>query len=498
MGSKAWKEKGFQANNHPPLLHSHDPLGNRIDYIEYHPAYHDLMQIGIENQLHSLPWVEPKPGAHLVRMAMLYLHSQNEQGTVCPMTMTFSCVPAIKNHLPQAGEWLPKITSSQYDHENRPYFEKKGITVGMAMTEKQGGTDVQANTTRAEPLRKSGVGEVYTLTGHKWFCSAPMCDVFLTLAHTKKGLSCFLLPRWKEDGTKNEIYIQRLKNKLGNRSNASAEIELHQAHAWLMGEEGRGVATIIEMVGLTRYDCMIGSSAIMKRALSEAVHHSRYRSVMGVKLVDQALMKNVLVDLCLETGAALALTYRAAICLENFNKENERLLFRLLMPVGKYWITKRAVAVVAEAMECLGGNGYIENSILPRLYREAPVNAIWEGSGNVQCLDVIRALTKNPEILEVFFEELTACKGGNLIYDQYVTRLTKDLKSPQLTAYNSRTLTERMAKALQAAQLLRSNNPLLSDAFCQARLGDNQGLLWGCLPPGIDCEKILSRFDPNS
>ncbi len=498
LSKPEWIEKGHLANKHTPVFHSHDRFGNRVDFIEFHQAYHDIMQLGIENRLASLPWVEKKKGAHISRLAFDYMHSQNEAGTGCPITMTFSCVPAIKNHFPQANEWLPKILSAEYDPANKPHTEKAGITIGMAMTEKQGGTDVRANTTQAKPANgKAGPGEAYAITGHKWFCSAPMCDAFLTLAQTENGLSCFLMPRWLPDGTKNPWFVQRLKDKLGNRSNASSEIEMENAIGWMVGEEGRGVPTIIEMVAMTRYDCMIGSSGLIRRGVAEAVHHCTHRKVMGEYLVNQPLMQNVLADLCIESEAALVLSYRASVCLENEANEDDQLLLRLLLPIGKYWITKRAAPLLVEAMECQGGNGYVEQGIIPRLYREAPVNAIWEGSGNVQCLDVIRAIGKSPQSLDVYLAELDSAAGANATYDKYCADLKKSVHLFGITPSQARRFTENMALAMQAAQLLKSGNPLVADAFCQSRLTANPGLLFGNLPEGVDCKGVIGRFQVN-
>lgn len=497
MGKAEWIEKGYLANKHTPVFHSHDRFGHRIDFIEFHPAYHEIMALAIKYKLHSLPWVEKKQGAHLARLGMDYIHAQNEAGTGCPITMTFSCVPAIKNHFPHANEWLTKILSDQYDASNKPHTEKPGLTIGMAMTEKQGGTDVRANTTQAKPAGPAGPGEAYIITGHKWFCSAPMCDAFLTLAQTETGLSCFLMPRWLPDGTKNTWEIQRLKDKLGNRSNASSEIEMDHATGWLIGEEGRGVPTIIEMVAMTRYDCMIGSSGLIRRGVAEAVHHCAHRKVMGALLIDQPLMQNVLADLCLESEAALAMTYRASVCLENEKEEDEQLLLRLLMPTGKYWITKRAAPLLVEAMECQGGNGYVEQGVIPRLYREAPVNAIWEGSGNVQCLDVIRAIGKSPKALDVYLAELDSALGFNDVYDHYIVELKKGLQPLGTQPGQARRFTEKMAVAMQGAQLIKLGSNLTADAFCQSRLSGNPGLLFGNLPDGIDYKAIIERFRVN-
>jgi len=493
MGSSQYINHGHLANQNPPVFHSHDQKGYRADVIEYHPSYHELMDITIEHNLHALPWKNGSEGAQLARMAMYYISGQNETGHGCPITMTFSSVPAIKKYLPRAEEWISKITSNKYDGRNIPYFEKEGLTIGMAMTEKQGGTDVRANTTLAVPIDQEGSGEGYLLTGHKWFCSAPMCDAFLTLAQTDKGLSCFLFPRWRPDGTKNSFRIQRLKDKLGNKSNASSEIEFEGAFAWLMGEEGRGVATIIEMVSLTRYDCMIGSSSLMRRAMVEVIHHTSQREVMGKRLIDQPLMRNVIADLSLESTAALALTTRAAVCLENTGDRQEDLLLRLLTPIGKYWITKRTSPMLVEAMECLGGNGYVETSILPRLYREAPVNAIWEGSGNVQCLDVIRAMSKSPEIVKVYFDELAKAQGCHPLFDDLIAQLKEELQN--VSERDARRMTEMMAIALQTTQLYTLYDEQFAKIFVEARLDKSYGSMYGTLQDKSSIDYILSQTD---
>ena len=379
---------GFLVNENKPVFVSHDRFGHRIDLVEFHPAYHELMRTAIEHGLPSLPWTDPRPGAHVARACMTYLHTQAEAGSGCPLTMTFASVPALRLQPDVAQIWLPKVLATHYDPRNVDISQKAGVTLGMAMTEKQGGTDVRANTTRAYPVGAPGPGQAYELLGHKWFCSAPMCDGFLTLAQTDKGLSCFLLPRHRPDGTRNAFYIQRLKNKLGNSSNASSEVEFRGALAWMLGEEGRGVPTIIEMVAMTRFDCMVGSSALMRQALTQASHHCAHRTVGGRVLAQQPLMQNVLADLALESEAALALSLRMGQALDHPHDPQQAKFSRLVTAVGKYWICKRAPAMINEAAECMGGAGYVEDSILPRLYREAPVNSTWEGSGNVQCLDV--------------------------------------------------------------------------------------------------------------
>ncbi len=498
MGSAEWIRKGFRANENPPRFHSHGRQGHRIDFIDFHPAYHDFMEVGIRHGLHALPWASHRPGRHFARMALFYLHSQTEAGTGCPLSMTFACVPVLKKNEAVGKTWLPKIFSNRYDASDQEISHKKGATIGMAMTEKQGGTDVRANTTRAYPMGQAGAGQGYQITGHKWFYSAPMGDGFLTLAQTENGLSCFFIPRRKPDGERNTFFIQRLKDKLGNRSNASSEIEYREAYGILLGEEGRGVNTIIEMVMLTRYDNMIGSSALMRRAVSEAAHHIHYRKVMGKRLIDQPLMANVVADLCLEAEAALAMTARAAQSIERQEEEeHEKWLSRLLMPVGKYWICKRAVPLAGEALECLGGNGYVEEFILPRLYREAPLNSIWEGSGNVQCLDILRAISRNPESREAFFTELESARGGHKSFGPYIDETQKVLSEIGDAEYQARYLAERLAKAMQAAQLIKSGNTMVSDAFCDSRLGPVRGLNFGTLPSGIDSKAVIERARPK-
>ncbi|MFO7705072.1 MAG: acyl-CoA dehydrogenase family protein [Halopseudomonas sp.] len=487
---------GFLANENKPVFHSHDRVGNRIDLVEFHPAYHQLMSAGIAHGITSAPWTKPAPGAHVARAASMYLHNQIEAGTCCPMTMTYACVPALKLQPDLAEKWLPKILSRQYDPRNLPIEQKTGATIGMAMTEKQGGTDVRANTTRAFAVGLGGPGQAYELVGHKWFCSAPMCDAFLTLAQTDKGLTCFLLPRHRPDGSRNQFYIQRLKNKLGNQANASSEVEFRGALAWMVGEEGRGVPTIIEMVSMTRFDCMIGSSSLMRQALTQASHHCAHRQVGGRVLADQPLMQNVLADLALESEAALALTMRMGKAIDHVRDEHEAKFARLVTAIGKYWICKRAPAMINEAQECLGGAGYVEESILPRLYREAPVNSIWEGSGNVQCLDVLRALSKEPGVLEVLFSELGDGHGDAQL-KHHIQRIKTDFRDTDDIQYRARQLTEDVAVALQAKLLLEAGNELVSDAFIASRIG-GRGRVYGTLPRGIDVAALVERSTPTS
>lgn len=486
---------GFLANQNKPQFSSHDRYGHRIDLVEFHPAYHELMRTAIEHGLPSLPWADPRPGAHVARASMTYLHSQAEAGSGCPLTMTFAAVPALKLQPELAEYWLPKVLATEYDPRNIGDRHKVGVTLGMAMTEKQGGTDVRANTTRAYPVAAAGPGQAYELVGHKWFCSAPMCDAFLTLAQTEKGLSCFLLPRHRPDDSRNEFYIQRLKNKLGNCSNASSEVEFRGALAWMIGEEGRGVPTIIEMVAMTRFDCMVGSSALMRQALTQAAHHCAHRQVGGRLLAEQPLMQNVLADLALESEAALALSLRMGHALDQPEDSQQARFARLVTAVGKYWICKRAPAMINEAAECMGGAGYVEDSILPRLYREAPVNSTWEGSGNVQCLDVLRALSKEPGVLDALFDELGDGHGDPRLA-VHIGNLKAAFADTRDIQYRARQLTEDIALGLQAKLLLEAGNSTVSDAFIGSRLGGS-GRVYGVLPRGVDVGELVARSTPN-
>ena len=492
------QELGAQANQNKPVLHSHDRYGHRIDVVEYHPSYHRLMEIAISHGLHALPWREKRAGAHVARAAMEYLHHQAEAGTGCPLTMTFACLPTLRKQPEVAELWEPGILSLKYDPRNVPAGHKEGLTIGMAMTEKQGGSDVRSNTTRAYALGAEGPGKPYELVGHKWFCSAPMSDAFLTLAQTDKGLSCFLLPRWRPDGRRNAFHIQRLKDKLGNHSNASSEVEFLGAFAWMVGEEGRGVANIIEMVALTRFDCMVGSAALMRQATMQAVHHATHRSAFGKKLIDQPLMRNVLADLALESEAALVLFMRVARGLDAApNDEAEAHFVRLATPVGKYWVCKRTPGHVNEAQECLGGAGYVEDFILARLYREAPLNSLWEGCGNIQCLDTLRAIHRTPESLEAVFNEIRLARGSDRRFDQFVEVVEKEWQQRDDLEYRARTAVERLAVALQASLLIRAGNPAVADAFCAARLQPNPNLAYGTLCSGVDVQTLIDRAAPK-
>jgi len=488
---------GAQANQYPPVLRTHDRYGHRIDEVDFHPAWHELMRLSVEHEVHALPWRDPRPGAHVARAALFYLTSQVESGHGCPISMTYSIVPALRAQPELAKEWEPRLTSNQYDPRMVAPEGKRGCLAGMAMTEKQGGSDVRANTTRAVAIRGSGPGAEYHVTGHKWFCSAPMCDAFLILAHTDKGLSCFLLPRFLPDGTRNRMHVQRLKDKLGNRSNASSEVEYNAAWARMVGEEGRGVATIIEMVNHTRLDCVIGVTGMMRQAVVQALHHTRHRSAFGRRLVDQPLMRNVLADLCLEWEAATLAMFRLARAYDEGTRDPSQKLFaRLATAVTKYWVCKRNPAMIAEALECHGGSGYVEESMLPRLYREAPLNGIWEGSGNVICLDVLRAMGREPQSVEAFFDEIELARGQNRHFDAHVDTLRRELADFDEIETRARHVVERMAVALQASLLLRHSEAAASAAFCAARLGGQQGLAFGTLPRDTDFESILQRAWP--
>jgi len=487
----AW---GAEANRQRPVLRSHDRYGHRIDEVDFHPAYHALMAAAIEHGVHALSWQDPRPGAHVARAALSYLHHQAEAGTSCPLTMTHAAVPVLSRGGAATADWRAQAITSKYDGRNRPASEKPGVTLGMGMTEKQGGSDVRSNTTRAEPEG----GDGYRLVGHKWFFSAPMCDAFLVLAQAPGGLSCFLLPRWRPDGSRNAFQLMRLKDKLGNWANASSEVEFNGAFAQRIGEEGRGVATILEMVALTRLDCMLGSAAEMRRALVEALHHARHRMAFGRRLGEHELMRNVLADLALESEAATVLALRVARAVDAGPRDPVEAAFaRLATAVGKYWICKRAPAFVNEAQECLGGAGYVEESILPRLYREAPLNSIWEGCGNVQCLDVLRALAREPATREALAVELDSARGEAVVFDREADALLQVIDGGRLGEWDARRLVERLALLLQAAVLLRAAPGRLAQDFVDSRLAGDRGLAFGSLSAGVDADALIARAWPT-
>ncbi len=471
---------GFDANENLPRLKTHDRFGNRIDQVEFHPSWHELMNWSMQHEVHSLPWTSDESGACVARAALLMLSAQVDAGHCCPISMATACVSTLRHNPELAAAWTPKVTATRYDPRFIPMEQKMACLVGMAMTEKQGGSDVRANATVAEPL---GAG-AYSVRGHKWFCSAPMCDAFLILAQAQAGVSCFLLPRLLPDGSSNNFFIQRLKDKLGNRSNASSEVEFDNALAWRVGEEGHGVRTIIEMVNHTRLDCALISTALMRLGLVHAVHHARHRAAFGRKLVDHELMQNTLVQLSVESEAATALVMRLSRSFDQkASSEAERLFARLLTTVAKYWICKRAPSHVFEAMECLGGAGYVEESVLPRLYREAPLNSIWEGSGNVMCLDVLRALRTEPATADVFLAEVGLSAGADTRLDAAVNRLKEGLFSRPGQPADGRWLCELMARTLQASLLVRSAPAPVAEAFCST-LGPDAGLAFGTLQLG--------------
>ncbi len=492
-------ELGRLANENPPRLRTHDRFGNRIDEVEFHPSWHELMDLGIGEGLHALPWREPQPGAHVARAALFMLLSQVEAGVGCPISMTYSVIPAIRKQPEVAAEWEPRFLSLDYDGELRPAPDKPGALCGMAMTEKQGGSDVRANTTIATALNGGGAGAEYEITGHKWFCSAPMCDAFLVLAQADGGLSCFLLPRFTPDGERNRFQIQRLKDKLGNRSNASSEVEFRGTWARMVGEEGRGVPTIIEMVNHTRLDCVIGCATGMRWGTAAAINHCEGRSAFGRRLVEQPLMQNVLADLAVESEAA---TVAAMWLARRFDEAHAgdteaALVRRLATPVLKYWVCKRAPAHAGEALECFGGNGYVEESGMPRLYRETPLASIWEGSGNVQALDVLRAMVKSPESVEAFANEVGEAAGADRRVDAFGAALRDELTDLDAIESRARRIVERMALALQASLLVRFGDPAVADAFVASRLEGDWGRAFGTLPAGTEFGRIVERHSPQ-
>ncbi|MHB1592708.1 MAG: acyl-CoA dehydrogenase family protein [Streptosporangiaceae bacterium] len=503
-GSTEAIELGRLANQHEPVLRSHDRFGHRIDEVEFHPAWHQLMATAVQHGLHAAPWASDRPGAHVARAAKFYVWTQAEAGHGCPISMTYAVVPSLRHAPELAARYEPLLTAGDYDPVLRQPDTKPGLLAGMAMTEKQGGSDVRANTTTAVP---AGDGS-YLITGHKWFCSAPMCDIFLVLAQTTEGLSCFMLPRVLPDGTRNTMHLQRLKDKLGNRSNASAEVEYDGAVAWPVGEPGRGVATIIEMVSSTRLDCLTGSAAGIRQVAVEAAHHTGHRQAFGRLLIDQPAMTAVIADLALESEAATALAFRLVGAADRAARgdEAEAALLRLALPAAKHWVCKRAPAVTAEALECLGGNGYVEESVLPRLYRDAPVNSVWEGSGNVTALDLLRAIGRSPGSMEALQAELELSAGADRHLDRAIATLWRELGDvaagdPSAAAFQARRLTGMLTVTLQAALLVRHGPAAVSDAFCATRLGETGGLggpgqPFGILPGGLDLSALVERVTP--
>lgn len=508
-GSEQARRWAVNANTSLPVLRTHDFHGNRLDEVEFHPDWHELMSHAVGAGLHATPWVSADASAHTIRAAGFITWSQAEAGHGCPISMTYAAVPALRTDPAIAEQWLPGLASTTYDFGLRPPQQKAGLIAGMAMTEKQGGSDVRTNTTIATPISGGDEDCGYTLTGHKFFVSAPMGDIFLMLAQAPGGLTCFVVPRVLADGSRNVFRIQRLKDKLGNRSNASSEVELCNTWALRLGDEGRGVRTIVEMVSATRLDCVLGSTGLMRKALSEAIWNARHRQAFGKSLRDQPLMKAVLADLALETEAATWLGMRLAAATdravgaqsgENDNAATEAAFRRIALPFSKYYVCKRTPYAIAEALECLGGNGYIEDSGLPRLYREAPVNSVWEGSGNVNALDLLRALGKSPESLDAWLATVGATRGANGAYDQAITDVLNAFgDGTATTEQNARWLAERMALITQASLLLAHAPDFVADAFCSTRLDRSQaGRTFGALPAGIAVDSIIDRAFPTA
>ncbi|MFC0432878.1 acyl-CoA dehydrogenase family protein [Kutzneria buriramensis] len=483
-GSATAQEWGRVANTNPPVLRTHDRYGNRIDEVEFHPYWHELMTVGVEHGLQAAPWRDERSGAHVARAAKLFVWSQVEAGHTCPLAMTYAAIPALRHNKELADRYESLLASKIYDFGLREPSTKRGLIAGMSMTEKQGGSDVRANTTTATPNADGS----YTIRGHKWFTSAPMSDVFLTLAQAPGGLSCFLLPRILPDGARNRMHLQRLKDKLGNKSNASAELEYDDALGWLVGEEGRGVPTIIEMVNNTRLDCVVGSASGMRLGVAQAVHHASHRSAFGKLLIDQPLMSNVLADLVVEAEAALVVALRLA----GASDRGEDAFRRLALAVTKYWVCKRAPMHAAEALECLGGNGYVEDSGLPLLYRDAPLPSIWEGSGNVAALDALRAMSRQPESVAAFFAELELAAGADVRLDRSIELLRKELADLNDIEFRARRVVESMALVLQGSLLVRHGDPAVADAFCASRLGEDWGIALGTLPSGVDSRAVIA------
>jgi len=498
LGRAEAQDWGVEANENPPVLHTYDRNGNRRDEVVFHPSWHCLMKTSIGHRLHSLPWLDSKKGAYVARAALMMITVQNEAGHTCPVSMTFSGLASLRTEPALAREWEPRILSSAYDSRFIPAPDKRGVLLGMGMTEKQGGSDVRANTTRAERI---GSSREYLITGHKWFCSAPMCDAFLILAQSEKGLSCFLLPRWAPTGEKNKFFIQRLKDKMGNRSNASSEVEFDSAWAHMVGEEGRGVNTIIEMVNHTRLDCAVASAGLMHQALLQAVHFCRHRQAFGKLLIDQPLMRNVLADLVLESEAATLMVMRLAASFDaRQSDEHERAFCRIATAFSKYWLCKRSPLVVGEALECLGGNGYVEDSGMPRIYREAPLYGIWEGSGNVICLDILRALAKDPGTVDAVVQELQSARGSDSGLDSFLEQTQTELTTCLKQGLNNggggaelqaRRFAERLALALQASLVVRHSAAGFADAFIASRLKGDHGHAFGTLPAGLELSTLL-------
>jgi putative acyl-CoA dehydrogenase len=498
LGSSAMQMHARLANIHGPVLHSHDRFGRRVDQVEFHPSYHALMRLATDSGLHGTPWSDENPSPHVRRAAGFMLFTELEPSTLCPISMSYAATPALRGNTAIYADWSPKLASRSYDPELKLWQAKAGLTMGMGMTEKQGGSDVRANTTRAEPAGRDGWGERYAITGHKWFFSAPMCDAFLVLAQTKSGLSCFFLPRVLPDGSLNAIRIQRLKDKLGNKANASSEVEFENAQAWLVGDEGRGIPQILEMGTMTRLDCALGTSGLMRQALALALNHTSQRKAFGKLLIDQPLMRNVLADLALESEAATALAIRLARAFDRPGDAHEIAMARLLTPVAKFWICKRGSHFAQEAMECLGGNGYVEEGgegVMARVYREMPLNSIWEGAGNIMALDLLRALRK-ADAVAALSQELAAAKGAHPALDRLAAALPVRVEE-MATELEARRLAQDVALAVQAALLHQTAPGAVFSAFCDSRIAGNWGQAFGTLSTGTDFDTLIARAMPR-
>lgn len=488
---------GTLANQNPPIFHSHDRHGRRLDTVEFHPAYHEIFKATIAAGAHCLPWDGSVTGGHVAHAALCFMAYQIESGHTCPTTMTYGCVPSLKKEPAIWKKWQSYILSREYDSSFQPIEKKKGALIGMAMTEKQGGSDIRANSTKAEPISTRGPGKEYRLTGHKWFCSHPTSDAFLVTAKTEQGISCFFVPRWLPDGSKNNIFIQRLKDKMGDRSNASSEIELINTWGLLIGEEGRGVPNIIEMANHTRLDCAVGSAGLMRQALAQALNHACHRKAFGQPLSHHAMMERLLGDLIIESEAATSLSLRLAGSYDHQDDQDfEGPFRRIATAISKYWITKRSVSFANECMEIHGGTGYVEESLLPRLFRQSPLNSIWEGSGNIMCLDVLRSLQKKPGSLEALRAEMAKAHGLHPSYDNHLKRIEEALKAPETLLSNARHLVEQIALALQASLMLRFSDPGMAEAFCQSRLPHGPNT-YGTLSGNFDFQKWIERSAPN-
>lgn len=492
-------DKANQANRFGPELRAFDRYGMRINAVEFHPTYHDLMDLAITNKVHNFAWHSEGHAGHVGQSVLIYMFSQPEGGVMCPMAMAYSVVPTLRTTPQVEKEWLPRVLSTKYDRRDIPAEEKTGSLIGMFMTEKQGGSDVRANTTVAVPLNAAtGIGAEYLLTGHKFFCSAPMSDAFLVLANTKEmGTSCFLVPRWRPDGERNNLLLQRIKDKLGNRSNATTEMEFQNTYGVMVGEDGRGIRTIMKMVTGNRLYCAMSSAGIMRQALRQALHHTSHRSAFQKRLIHQPLMQNVLADMAVEVEGALAVGLRVARAMDRADDPQEAALARIGTAVVKYWNTKRCPALVVEALECHGGLGYVEESILPRLYREAPLNSIWEGAGNVMGLDVLRAITREPETIQAFTAELEKARGNDNYLDRAISELHQELADPEGMEGRMRMITEMMALTLQGAMLTNHSPGAVAEAFCASRLAPRFRGAFGTLPKGCDLDAILGRAVPT-